>query len=704
MLHGTRSNTEQRTSKLKQEVYDMTTDGIDEDVKEYLKLGPDFSEAPKKIPYEKIIIETERMCKTIEDEKEAKPAQAPELEREAHRLREKVKQLLRKQKKKKLKPNLTRQEETGKTKAYRDKDRVYIPADKGKVMVAMDKTIEKGGENSYEFKMKKVLEDMKARQSIRANEDWDLTEKISRQGRQIVKEMIDNEEITKEYGKRLKPNDCRAPRLTGYPKIHKADVPLRGVVSFIGSPYENISKALVPILRSLQGRSGHYIKNGRQLKEIVKDWSIQRGEILVSYDVEKLYPSIPISKALELVECLLKCKRDLQEVTTFSIQSIMKLLRWVFSLTYCEYDGKHYVLDCGPIGLSVVGEIAIIYMEDFQMKAKSENYPELNSWPWYVDDSVLKCEQYRSNEILNHLNSIEPEFIKFTKEEEENNKLAVLDLGLNVNRKRKRVEFNVHYKKTNTNITIKKKSNHTERTKRGVIKGYAERAKAYCDPEYLQDELKNIVDVFEDNGYAREEVKNAMKDRQDNEVERTEEDQARGVVVIPNIQGFTQQYRKIARKHGFKVANKTEKRVRDLIANAKTPLGEKNSGIVYNIPCKCNKNAYIGETERMWGTRKGEHENKVRLTLQDIETGLLESAQNRMNTGDGGLAKHASVCSQGVDWERSKIIGREQRWTQRKYLEGIESLKQQNKGVTPLNSFNKMEQWQSVIYAYHDVK
>ena len=52
------------------------------------------------------------------------------------------------------------------------------------------------------------------------------------------------------------------------------------------------------------------------------------------------------------------------ETTTFSVNSIMKLLRWIFSLTYCEYKGKHYVLDCGPIGLSVVGEIAIIYMED----------------------------------------------------------------------------------------------------------------------------------------------------------------------------------------------------------------------------------------------------------------------------------------------------------------------------------------------------
>ena len=173
--------------------------------------------------------------------------------------------------------------------------------------------------------------------------------------------MIDKGEITKERGKRLKPSDCRAPRLTGYPKIHKEDVPLRGVVSFIRSPYENIAKELVPILRSLQGRSGHYIKNSRQLKEILQGWSVQRDEILVSYDVEKLYPSIPIAKALELIECLLKCKRNLQEVTSFSVNSIIKLLRWIFSLTYCEYNGEHYVLECGPIGLSVVGEVAIIW-------------------------------------------------------------------------------------------------------------------------------------------------------------------------------------------------------------------------------------------------------------------------------------------------------------------------------------------------------
>ena len=512
--------------------------------------------------------------------------------------------------------------------------------------------------------------------------------------------MVTNEKITKEYGRRLKPNDCRAPRLTGYPKVHKTDVPLRGVVSFIKSPYEAVAKALVPILRSLQGRSGHYIKNSRQLKEIVKTWTIEEDEILVSYDVEKLYPSIPIPKALELIECLLKCKANLKEVTTFSIRSIMKLLRWIFALTYCEYDGKHFVLDCGPIGLSVVGEVAIIYMEDFQMRTKSESFPELENWPWYVDDSVLKCKREKASEILNHINEIEPDSIKFTKEEEENNKLAVLDLELNVNRAEKKIECSVHYKKTNTNITIKKSSNHKESIKNGVIKGYADRARALCDPKYLEGELKNIQEVFEDNGYKTAEIKKAMKEKERNGGTDDAEETTRGMVVMPNIPNFTPKFNQIARKHRFRVANKTENRVKDLISTAKTPLGDKNMNVVYHIPCKCDKYCYVGETDRKWETRKKEHQSKVKLTKEDIEQGQAERANRRMNDRDGGLAKHATVCPKGVDWDRARIIAKEKSWTQRKYLEGIESLRQRNAGQILLNQFNQLDQWQSTLFSF----
>ena len=181
---------------------------------------------------------------------------------------------------------------------------------------------------------------------------------------------------------------------------------------------------------------------------------------------------------------------------------------------------------------------------------------------------------------------------------------------MNVNRKKKKVEFNVYYKKTNTNITIKKRSNHKESVKKAVIKGYADRARALCDPGYLQSELNNIIQVFEDNGYSTEEVKEAIKEKTVGERrDNTENEANRGIVVMPNIPNFTRQYNRIARKHGFRVVNKTENKIRDLLSNAKTPLGKKNTNVVYDIPCKCRKHGYTGETDRKWESREKEHQD-----------------------------------------------------------------------------------------------
>ena len=104
-------------------------------------------------------------------------------------------------------------------------------------------------------------------------------------------------------------------------------MPPQGVVSSIYLPYGKIGKKLASILRSLQRRTRHYIKNSRNLKEELQSWTVQRDEYLASYDVEALYPSIPIEKDLELIECFLKSKRNLKEVTTFSVDSIMRLLK-----------------------------------------------------------------------------------------------------------------------------------------------------------------------------------------------------------------------------------------------------------------------------------------------------------------------------------------------------------------------------------------
>ena len=125
--------------------------------------------------------------------------------------------------------------------------------------------------------------------------------------------------------------------------------------------------------------------------------------------------------------------------------------------------------------------------------------------------------------------------------------------------------------------------------------------------------------------------------------------------------------------------------------------------VVYKIPCGCEEHSYTGHTDRKWGSRKKEHMDKVKLTQRDIQNGNIESANERMNTGDGGLAKHNSVCEHPIMWDHARIVGKEQKLDQRKYLEGIMSLKEKSKGIIPLNAYNQMEPWQPTIYAFLDI-
>ena len=44
----------------------------------------------------------------------------------------------------------------------------------------------------------------------------------------------------------------------------------------------------------------------------------------------------------------------------------------------------------------------------------------------------------------------------------------------------------------------------------------------------------------------------------------------------------------------------------------------------------------------------------VRLTKEEMENKRYDRAENRMNSGDGGLARHAVTRKQEIDWEKSK--------------------------------------------------
>ena len=121
-------------------------------------------------------------------------------------------------------PNLTREQFRALTTLCKDNTIVMLQADKGNATVVMD-TVQ------YESKIDEVLSD--GNYSIL---DKDPTGKLERRLSKTLLQLEKLGELPTELRKRLTPAQSYALQLYGVPKIHKEGVPLRPIVSTIGSP------------------------------------------------------------------------------------------------------------------------------------------------------------------------------------------------------------------------------------------------------------------------------------------------------------------------------------------------------------------------------------------------------------------------------------------------------------------------------------
>ena len=144
-------------------------------------------------------------------------------------------------------------------------------------------------------------------------------------------------------------------------------------------------------------------------------------------------------------------------------------------------------------------------------------------------------------------------------------------------------------------------------------------------------------------------------------------------------------------KRNFRTAFRPGRKLRDIKTKSQQPLGDKRKAVVYRMPCKCNKAVYVGETWWLFGTRRKEHESKVRLTGEDIRNGRLDAARDRKE--DGGLARHSVDCGSGVDWGEARVVACEYGLWQRKAREGIESLRERSNGNVVLNNYETVTTW-----------
>ena len=599
--------------------------------------GLNFAVTPRELPIVDIVTSTESACRKLS-------------EGDASELRAKVVNLLSRPNTKNIDSNLSNDERKALQQLQKDKDIKILPADKGRLVVVLN-TVD------YHSKCEKLLGDSKTYKNLGTK---DPTSKYKKELVSVLQDLEKEGGINRVEYRKLYPTTESPPKFYGLPKVHKKDTPLRPIVSSVGTITYNCAKLLAEILSPLVGKTVHHVANSQDFAKRIVNERVEEDEELRSYDVTALFTSVPVDKALTVIQACLEQDHTLCDRTSLSAKQVTKLLEVCLKCTYFVYNGVYYQQIHGAaMGSPVSPIVCNLYMEDLEQKAiQTAPHPPL-WWYRFVDDTHTKLKKQHAEEFTNHLNSLDPD-IKFTTEGEEDRALAFLDT-YTVIQDDGSLKIKIYRKPTHTDQYLNFHSNHPVQHKLGVIQTLHHRADSVItDPVDQESEKLHINNALKKCGYPNWSFDKAAKPKTKPPSKIKATIESKGQVVMPYIKGTSEAIKRTFGNYGVKVAFKPTQTLRQLLVAPKDKTEKKDvAGPVYYIPCQGKthrgpcKESYIGETERSLKTRFLEH--------------------RRPSSTSSEVSQHIDIESPGhhVDLNQVKILDREPRSFERGVKEAI---------------------------------
>lgn len=443
-------------------------------------------------------------------------------------------------------------------------------------------------------------------------------------------------ETTKRY---LKPINARAPQLTGLPKIHKENMPMRPVVNYTSAPGYRVSKKLEQIIKhGLKIRNNNSVKNSYEFIEKMKTVELSPNHKLVSFDVTNLYTNVPVDKTVTVLKNILSETGILNEI---EVNELIYILQLVLKQNYFSFNDEHYVQEEGlAMGSPLSGLLADLYLNYFEneylFSCNNKYKDKILSYSRYVDDTFLVFDgTYRQIEVLlNYMNSLDPK-IKFTMELEVNNSLNFLDLT--VTKENNRFTYKIYRKPTTTDTVIHADSHHPYEQKMAAFNAFVYRMLTVpLKPEDRLEEINTIKYIAIANGYNSSVVDKIIK-RQSSRIRNYNGSKLVKVGRENNNKFIATEYNNVLpriiknelKKHNITVSFRTTNSIQKLLKQKVNIGNEKKTG-VYKVICDdCNK-FYVGQTGRPAIERFKEH-----LPKSDISKTRSSFAQHLMMSNHG---------------------------------------------------------------------
>ena len=512
-----------------------------------------------------------------------------------------------------------------------------LSADKGNAAVVLSNS-------QYETKMEEHL-------STNTYEvlKKDPTESLARKLDNVLKKLLKEKKISKQFYDDSRTLHPRAPQIYGLPKIHKPGTPLRPIVSFYDTPLSALHKQLANVLKPLTA-SNIRLKNSEDFLERFRADIDGQYPYYCSLDVKSLYTSCDMHKAVDTVTENLKIKPGLitKDITPEAIKSLL-----IFSLdnSYFEFNNTFFrQISGGPMGSPLTVALAEVRVSDIEATAIRTSPDPPKSYYHFVDDGF---GYFRNSDHANsfrlHLNSLAPDLEYSIEHPRPDGSIPFLDINIHPDN-----STSIYRKPTHTNLYTHYSSAATLSSKESVVRTLTRRAFKLCSSKHLGNELQHLEATFLSNGYPLQKIRHLMQKTLERLRTTTRPSsnpslaQSNLLAAVPYSQSYASSIRKSLAKYDITTAFSTSSTLKSLLSHTKSSTPpDKLKNVIYKIPCHDCDDFYIGQTCRPLIKRIKEHEACQRLNnYTDSATGNIKSAP----------AKHAHDHGHNIDWNGTSIV------------------------------------------------
>ena len=461
------------------------------------------------------------------------------------------------------------------------------------------------------------------------------------------------------------PQSASMPVLYGQPKLHKDGIPLRPVLSMVGSYNHGLATSLSKLLEPMR-QSTNVCTDKFGLANMLGQSNLQTS-YFVSYDIDSLFTNVPVEETIGVILDHLFPSGTSRRDYTYNGWKRLDLKR---ALDHCLKDvtfifqGTMYrQIDGIAMGSPLSSTLADIFINKvFEPLITRDNDYDITFGTYilrfftrYADD-ILACFNSESEAIsfLEYLNSLHPS-LKFKIELEQLDKLPFLDIL--IIKSNSSIVTTVYRKPTHSGVLTHFNSYVPFRYKRNAIWGLLDRAYKLCSTwECLAQEHGILRDMLMNCGYNREFIygivgeymekvyQNISPDNSQNEPPvETETASRKPKLIYVNLPFLNETSAKIKKtilgflrridpnQQKFKIifVDKCSKLRHYFQLKDKLPL-KFRSNCIYKLKCSCGK-CYIGHTTRNAYLRMEDHAKITGSLLTAVGQHLLENPEHTVD-------------------------------------------------------------------------